>query len=94
MGLGFLKILLSKEIPHYKVSDFLLIIGNPSQPGVSRLLRGLHHALGTYELFFIYDTLVIHYGFPSLTLVLIPCVLQAIATEMSFLMTCVTLNFV
>jgi len=92
MGLGSLRILPAKKVPYYKILDFFLLVGNSLEPYVCRLLWSLHRA-SCRDDFFSYHATIIDYGFSPLALVFIPFVLMAIATEVSFLMTCVTLNF-
>ncbi len=94
MGLGFSKILLSKEIPHYKVSDFFSFICNPSEPGIGHLLGSLCHTLGSDDLFFVHYASIIYHCFSSLVLIFVPGVLRAVVTKVSLLMTGVTLNFI
>ncbi len=93
MGLGVLKILSSQEVPHYKFLYLISFICYTLKPWSGLLLRHLHWSSSDQCLFFIYNTLVIHNGFVSLASLLVPCVLGTIVTQMSFLVTLVTLNF-
>ncbi len=93
MGLGSLKILLSKEIPHYEVLDLFAFICYSVKPCICRLLWGLCRASHCDDLFFPYHASIVDYCLSSLALVFIPSMLGAIVTEVSLLMTGVTLNF-
>src|SRR6266702_3372118 len=63
--------------------------------GVLKILSSqeVPHYKFLYLISFICYTLVIHNGFVSLASLLVPCVLGTIVTQMSFLVTLVTLNF-
>src|SRR6266702_1822479 len=102
MGSGVLKTLSSDKISHHQFLHVFSGGGHSSKPFVCLLLWGLGICLCRRHFFFI-DAPVIHNGFASLALSwgpvslivvwFVPCVLGAIATQMSLLVAGVTLNF-
>jgi len=90
MGSGILKTLLSNKVPHDELLYFFSCTGHPSKPCIGLLLGCLSVC---YEHCVIFDDAsVICYCFASLTS-LVPCVLGAVATEMSLFVTGIALNF-
>ncbi len=91
MGSGILKTLPSNEVSYHEFLYFLSGTSHSSKPGIGLLLGHLstcHQHLVVFN-----DASVIHYHFVSLT-PLVPGVLGAVATEVSFFVTGITLNTV
>src|SRR6266702_1595571 len=104
MGSGALKILSSDEVPHNQFLYFFPCGCYSAKPCVSLLLWGLSGGPCNETLLFFANTSIVDYCIASLTWAWvspilpllsghIPGVLRAVATQVSFLMTGVTLNF-
>src|SRR6266702_3259623 len=103
MGSGVLKTLSSNEVPHHQFLYVFSRGGHPSEPCVRLLLWGLSVSSCRYYWLFIADASVVDHRFMSLTrswgpaslgiVWSVPCMLGAIATQMSLFVASITLNF-
>src|SRR6266702_5523333 len=102
MGSGVLKTLSPYKVSHHQFLYVFSCCCYPSKPRISLLLWGLSICSCDRRLFFLAYTSVVYYCFaplagawgPASGLVwFVPCMLRAIATQMSLLVTCVALNF-